>query len=110
MEAQQNKDAGSGPSKRKKYIQTFKREWKNNLPGSASAEWLEESSKGGNYAYCKCCDKHINITSGKDALKKHQLSQVHLTTQKSLKSQLKISSFNINKEKQTINEQVQLGV
>lgn len=43
------------------------------------------------------CNKDINITSGKDAIKKHSSSQAHSVSSKNTKSQLKISSFTVTK-------------
>lgn len=85
--------------KKLKYVQYFKQEWKDDFPS-----WLEESFNGTNYAYCKLCNKQISITSGKDALKKHRSSRVHLQSEKSLKSQPRISSFHVNEKQKTASQ------
>ncbi|XP_044766248.1 uncharacterized protein LOC123322369 [Coccinella septempunctata] len=83
----------SAPSaKRRKYQQFYKKEWEEEFPG-----WLQVGRKGINSAYCKICNKDINIASGKDALRKHSSSQGHLASSKSLKAQPKISSFTVAK-------------
>lgn len=79
-------------AKRKKYLQFYRREWEEEFSG-----WLQISCKGANYAYCKSCAKDINITSGKDALKKHNSSQAHSVSSKMIKSQPKISLFTSTK-------------
>ncbi|KAF9821521.1 hypothetical protein SFRURICE_014285 [Spodoptera frugiperda] len=78
--------------KRKKYLQYYRKEWEEEFPG-----WLQDSRKGESYAYCKSCNKDINITSGKDAIKKHSSSQAHSVSSKNIKSQPKISSFTVTK-------------
>lgn len=78
--------------KRKKYLQYYRKEWEEEFPG-----WLQDSRKGESYAYCKSCNKDINITSGKDAIKKHSSSQAHSISSKNIKSQPKILSFTVTK-------------
>lgn len=80
--------------RRKKYSQSYKKEWQEEFPG-----WLQESEKGPSYAYCKSCNKDINVTSGKDALKKHKSSQMHSVSSNSIKLQPKISTFTVAKTK-----------
>lgn len=82
----------SASVRRKKYLQYYRKEWEEEFPG-----WLQDSCKGESYAYCKSCNKDINITSGKDAIKKHSSSQAHSVSSKNIKSQPKISSFTVTK-------------
>lgn len=82
----------SASVRRKKYLQYYRKEWEEEFPG-----WLQDSRKGESYAYCKSCNKDINITSGKDAIKKHSSSQAHSVSSKNIKSQPKISSFTVTK-------------
>ncbi|XP_050518312.1 uncharacterized protein LOC126892717 [Diabrotica virgifera virgifera] len=59
--------------KKPRYPRRYQKEWEQ-LP--EFKEWLQKSEKY-EYARCKCCYKEINITSGKEALIKHSLSNVH---------------------------------
>ena len=82
--------SSAGVFKKKKYAQFYKQEWEK-IPDFQG--WLSKSKKGGNYAKCKCCDKDIIITSGKNALFKHSISVVHKTKVKSLLRQPTLTSF-----------------
>ncbi|GLV37562.1 hypothetical protein CBL_20374 [Carabus blaptoides fortunei] len=55
--------------------------------------WLQKSKKGDQFAFCKCCDKAINIKCGKDALVKQSSRNIHKENCKSLASQTSITSF-----------------
>lgn len=88
-------DEGASTSaviKKRKYAQFYRKEWELDFPN-----WLEASSKNTNYAFCKSCSKDINISSGKDALKKHSTSHTHMLSSRNIKAQPKISSFAVKK-------------
>ena len=51
-------DSGPGPSKRKKYNQSFNDAWKGQLP------WLSLSYKGPGYGFCLVCSKHLSCVEG----------------------------------------------
>lgn len=93
----------SASAKRMKYKQLYRKEWEEEFLG-----WLQESRKGTNHAYCKSCNKDINITSGKDAIRKHSLSKAHLISSKNIKAQPKISLFTVTKTEES-NIQVKQG-
>lgn len=84
--------------KKRKYNQCYKEAWEK-LPELKG--WLEKSRKGQLFGKCKPCNKHINISSGKDALLKHNVSQIHQTNIKTLSQQTTLTSFmakdNVNK-------------
>lgn len=68
--------------KRKKQLQYYRKEREEEFPG-----WLQDSRKGESYAMlCKSCNKDINYTSGKDAIKKHSSSQAHSVSSNNIKS------------------------
>ncbi|XP_072381987.1 uncharacterized protein [Diabrotica undecimpunctata] len=73
--------------KRTKYMQTYKKQWENNLKYSG---WIKHSSKGVNFAFCSCCAKHINVSSGTDAVDKHANRKIHMDKAKAMKSQSKL--------------------
>ena len=64
--------SGPGPSKRKKYGQSFNDAWKGQIP------WLSTSYKGDGYGFCLLCNKHLSCTKGgiRD-LKRHGETEVH---------------------------------
>lgn len=117
-------DHSSGPStsankpsnkqiKRKKYAQNYKREWEA-LPQFRG--WLNPSRKTSqkslstkNSAYCQCCDKEINISSGVDALSKHASTQSHKQNAKIVSIQPKISAF-VNHGVHELGNQVKEGI
>nr|XP_012545514.1 uncharacterized protein LOC105841579 [Bombyx mori] len=78
--------------RRKKCVQYQRKKWEENFPG-----WLQDSRKGESYAHCKSCNKDINITSGKEAIKKHSPSEAQSVSSKNIKSQPKTSSFTVTK-------------
>ncbi|GLV45964.1 hypothetical protein CBL_02914 [Carabus blaptoides fortunei] len=55
--------------------------------------WLPKSKKGDQFAFCKYCDKAINIKCGKDALVKHSSRNIHKENCKSLANQTSITTF-----------------
>ena len=65
-------DSGPGPSKRKKYSQSFSDAWKGQLP------WLSSSYKGAGYGFCLVCNKHLScVKGGIRDLKRHGETEVH---------------------------------
>lgn len=53
------------------------------------------------HAFCKICTKFINISSGKNALKKHCVSQSKVTSATNIKYHPKISTFVTTKTEET---------
>ncbi|XP_050518311.1 uncharacterized protein LOC126892716 [Diabrotica virgifera virgifera] len=76
--------------KKTKYLQKYKKEWEQ-LPEFEG--WLQKSEISVQYATCKCCNKNINITSGKEALIKHNSSNGHKEKYDTLSNQSLITSF-----------------
>ena len=69
---EQSTDSGPGPSKRKKYNQSFNTAWKGQIP------WLSSSHRGKTYGFCVTCNKHLSCSKGgiRD-LKRHGETEVH---------------------------------
>lgn len=89
-ESNHGEGTSSGATKKKKYEQLYKKDWEN-IPEFRG--WLSESKKGRKFAKCKCCDKDINVTSGKDALIKHSIGQFHLKKAQTIAKQRTLTSF-----------------
>lgn len=85
-----NEGSSSGVIKKRKYNQTYKKEWETI---DAFKGWLKKSEKGFQYAKCSSCDKNINIISGKDALMKHNNSATHQTKLKAISKQPTLEAF-----------------
>lgn len=94
----------AGCKRKKKYAQKFKEDWEKD---SQFASWIAPSKKGALYAFCKCCDKDIKVSSGRDALSRHLKSQQHLKTSRTILSQPKITDQ--FKEKTTFSNQIKEG-
>ena len=65
-------DINESPKKKKKYTQTYCKDWEGQL------SWLSSSSKGIDYGFCKICRKDLVCGEGglKD-LKRHGETEAH---------------------------------
>ncbi|XP_047523967.1 uncharacterized protein LOC125062236 [Pieris napi] len=100
-----NTPSTSTGAKRKKYAQNYKVEWESR---PECCNWLTKSLKEKNYAYCKSCNKDINISSGFDAVKRHAASQIHIKSVKCIADQPKMTNF-VNREMIQLKHQVREG-
>ncbi|CAG9839822.1 unnamed protein product [Diabrotica balteata] len=75
--------------KKIKYFQKYKEEWEK-LPEFVG--WLKKSTKG-ELAFCKSCNKDINIKSGKDSIIKHSNTNIHKQKCNAIATQRPITRF-----------------
>lgn len=90
MSSSDENDSEPQKIKKIKYTQKYKEVWEK-IPEFKG--WLQKSRKNEQFAYCKCCDKEINIKSGKDSLIKHCSRNMHKEKCKQIANQQSISSF-----------------
>lgn len=68
-----------GPSRKKtkteKIYQKYNHSWEND---NNYKSWISPSKKGLFHAYCKSCDDHITIKSGKWQLDRHMHTTKHI--------------------------------
>lgn len=76
-------------NKKMKY-QQYKSEWEK-LPEFKG--WVQKSKKGSEFALCWCCNKDIKVASGKDALIKHSLTDIHKSKSSSIAKQPSVATF-----------------
>lgn len=79
--------ATSSKTKKRKYNQQYKKEWE-----AEFKNWLAAGNSK-TEAYCKVCNKIINISSGKLQLVRHQDSEAHRKKSRSINKQQTLTSF-----------------
>lgn len=82
------------PKKKKlKYEQQYLRAWEQE---ECFRNWLQQSAKGSDFAYCKACRTDLKISAGgrKDLLK-HSTNKKHLTSCSSMRGQTTINFKNV---------------
>ena len=81
-------DRSGTPSKRVKYVSSFKDEWR------STYSWVKRSVKGDGYAFCVVCNVNISVShGGKNDLTKQQKTVTHTASAEAAKSTPKVTSL-----------------
>ena len=81
-------DRSGTPSKKVKYVSTFKDEWR------TTYSWVKKSAKGDGFAFCAVCNVNISVShGGKNDITKHSKTVVHTANAQAAKTTPKMTSM-----------------